>query len=132
MLGIASTMELMSWPIYRQTLETFFSETQSTELVFEQIAFHEPFLIVYSSGTTGMPKCIVHSAGVRTTRVCSYHSQWGINDPQGVILSSKKEGRLHGELGPHSVTLQYTTVRDGRLLSMPTSDTKHRQAGSCT
>jgi acetoacetyl-CoA synthetase len=58
---------------------------------FEQVAFHDPFFIAYSSGTTGTPKCIVHSVG-------------------GCLLASAKESRLHGELTADSVTLQYTTT----------------------
>jgi acetoacetyl-CoA synthetase len=58
---------------------------------FVRIAFHEPFLICYSSGTTGTPKAIVHSIG-------------------GVLINYFKEGRLHEGLGPDSVTLQYTTT----------------------
>jgi acetoacetyl-CoA synthetase len=58
---------------------------------FERVAFHDPFFIAYSSGTTGTPKCIVHSVG-------------------GAVLSSAKEGSLHRELLPDSVALQYTTT----------------------
>ena len=34
------------------------------ELHFEQLPFNHPLFIMYSSGTTGAPKCMVHSAGV--------------------------------------------------------------------
>ena len=35
------------------------------DLIFEQLPFNHPLFIMYSSGTTGAPKCMVHSAGVR-------------------------------------------------------------------
>lgn len=34
------------------------------QLEFEQLPFRHPLFIVFSSGTTGAPKCMVHSAGV--------------------------------------------------------------------
>lgn len=36
----------------------------NTPLVFEQLSFSQPLFILYSSGTSGKPKCIVHTAGV--------------------------------------------------------------------
>jgi acetoacetyl-CoA synthetase len=75
-----------------QTWSDFLSKAGNNEkLEFERVGFREPFLIVYSSGTTGQPKCIVHSVG-------------------GVLLNSSKEGSLHSELGADSVALQYTTT----------------------
>lgn len=50
-------------------------------LEFERVDFRDPCLVVYSSGTTGPPKCIVHSVG-------------------GMLLNGRKEGELHMELGP--------------------------------
>lgn len=40
---------------------------QFPQLEFEQLPFSHPLYIMYSSGTTGAPKCMVHSAGVRTS-----------------------------------------------------------------
>ncbi|KAL4646582.1 acetoacetyl-CoA synthetase [Arapaima gigas] len=43
---------------------------QDPQLEFEQLPFSHPLFIMYSSGTTGAPKCMVHSAGVQYRRVC--------------------------------------------------------------
>jgi len=75
-----------------ETWEAFLDRAKGDEIPpFERIAFHEPFLICYSSGTTGIPKAIVHSVG-------------------GTLINYFKEGRLHESLGPEDVALQYTTV----------------------
>lgn len=62
------------------------------DVVYEGLRFDDPLLIVYSSGTTGQPKCIVHTIG-------------------GVLLKQKLEQILCTDMAPGSVHLQYTTVR---------------------
>ena len=72
-------------------LKDFLTKGKEGELRFERVGFEEGFLIVYSSGTTGQPKCIVHSVG-------------------GIVLGSTKEGRLHRDINEQSRILQFTTT----------------------
>jgi acetoacetyl-CoA synthetase len=60
-------------------------------LEFVQLPFDHPMYIVYSSGTTGPPKCIVHSAG-------------------GSLLKHKQDMSLMMDLGIDSTYYQYTTT----------------------
>ena len=63
---------------------------QVTEIEFTQLPFDHPLYIMYSSGTTGVPKCIVHCAG-------------------GALLQHIKEHRLHTDVKPGDRVFYFTT-----------------------
>jgi acetoacetyl-CoA synthetase len=46
-----------------KSLATFIEPYQAKRIEFERLPFDHPLYILFSSGTTGVPKCIVHSAG---------------------------------------------------------------------
>ncbi|XP_007936426.1 acetoacetyl-CoA synthetase [Orycteropus afer afer] len=64
---------------------------QAPQLEFEQLPFSHPLFIMFSSGTTGSPKCMVHSAG-------------------GTLIQHLKEHILHGNMGCGDIILYYTTI----------------------
>ncbi|MBN3298893.1 AACS synthetase, partial [Amia calva] len=64
---------------------------QDPQLEFEQLPFSHPLFIMFSSGTTGAPKCMVHSAG-------------------GTLIQHLKEHVLHGNMTSSDVIIYYTTT----------------------
>ncbi len=60
------------------------------KLEFMQVEFDHPLYIMYSSGTTGIPKCIVHGVG-------------------GTLLQHLKEHAIHIDIGPDDRFFYFTT-----------------------
>ena len=65
-------------------------QAEVTQIEFAQLPFDHPLYIMYSSGTTGVPKCIVHGAG-------------------GTLVQHLKEHRLHCDIGPEDTLFYFTT-----------------------
>ena len=72
------------------TLESFIEPFNASDITFEQLPFEHPVYIMFSSGTTGIPKCIVHSAG-------------------GTLLQHVKEQRLHCGMQAGDRVFYFTT-----------------------
>ena len=68
-----------------------FIDTSSTALpVYKPVGFNDPIWILFSSGTTGKPKAIVHRAG-------------------GMLLDSLREHHIAGDISRGDVYFYYTT-----------------------
>ena len=70
--------------------DDYLAQGAGAELEFVRLPFDHPLYIMFSSGTTGLPKCMVHSAG-------------------GTLLQHLKEHRLHCDLNPKDRIFYYTT-----------------------
>jgi len=73
-----------------KTLEDFLKPYAPKPVTFERLPFNHPIYILYSSGTTGVPKCIVHGAG-------------------GTLLQHMKEHRLQCDLSAGERLFYFTT-----------------------
>ena len=66
------------------------ADDSSQDVIFRRVAFDHPLFIMFSSGTTGVPKCIVHGHG-------------------GVLLQHLKEHQLHSDVRPGDRLFYFTT-----------------------
>jgi acetoacetyl-CoA synthetase len=96
---IASIETVIVFPVLDQAaalkpgqvgITDFIDGAAEAPLTFEQLPFDHPLYIMYSSGTTGVPKCIVHGAG-------------------GTLLQHLKEHRLHVDLKRDDTLFYFTT-----------------------
>lgn len=83
LLGLTSDLPGLAWA---SVLETQPSE----EINFVPCGFNEPLYVLYSSGTTGKPKCITHKVG-------------------GVLLQHLKEHQLQSDVRPQDKVFYFTT-----------------------
>jgi acetoacetyl-CoA synthetase len=73
------------------SLYEFVEDFDAQELRYEPVSFNDPLYILYSSGTTGVPKCIVHGVG-------------------GTLLQHLKEHRLHSDVRVADRLFYFTTL----------------------
>jgi acetoacetyl-CoA synthetase len=75
----------------RSSYQQYLNSDSSHEMEFARLSFMHPLYVLFSSGTTGAPKCIVHSSG-------------------GSLLQHAKEHRLHCDLKAHENLFYFTTT----------------------
>ncbi|SEG34877.1 acetoacetate--CoA ligase [Marinobacterium lutimaris] len=85
---ISDTPDLSALP--GAALLNDYADSSASEIEFTQLPFDHPLYVMYSSGTTGVPKCIVHSAG-------------------GTLIQHLKELVLHTDIDRDDRFFYYTT-----------------------
>ena len=72
------------------TYDDFIAGYHGTKIQFEQVEFNHPLYVMFSSGTTGKPKCIIHGTG-------------------GTLLKQVSEHVLHCDVAPGDRVFYFTT-----------------------
>jgi acetoacetyl-CoA synthetase len=85
-----SDPELSDTGLSNKTLWTNLLNIETPKLTFEAMSFNSPLYVMYSSGTTGKPKCIMHTVG-------------------GTLLQHVKEHALHTDVKAGTNLFYYTT-----------------------
>lgn len=95
--GLPSLQQIVEIPFIKLssekkyvTWETVVSENHEQDIGFVETGFNHPLYILYSSGTTGKPKCITHKVG-------------------GVLLQHLKEHQLHSDIKKGDKVFYFTT-----------------------
>ncbi|MGI9605442.1 MAG: acetoacetate--CoA ligase [Acidimicrobiales bacterium] len=73
------------------TLDAFTSGVEACAVTYERVDFDHPIFVLFSSGTTGRPKAIVHRSG-------------------GVLLKLVSEHRIHCDIRPGDNVFYFTTA----------------------
>lgn len=73
-----------------QNINQMTAQYTPSEIEFTRVSFNDPLFIMYSSGTTGKPKCITHRVG-------------------GILIQHLKEHQLHSDIKPGDRVFYFTT-----------------------
>ncbi|MBM3508725.1 MAG: acetoacetate--CoA ligase [Alphaproteobacteria bacterium] len=87
---VAERPSLAGLPAGTTRWDDYTTPFRAQPIAFRRLPFNHPIYILYSSGTTGVPKCIVHGAG-------------------GTLLQHLKEHLLHADVKPGDRLFYFTT-----------------------
>ncbi|MDX1400350.1 MAG: acetoacetate--CoA ligase, partial [Kiloniellales bacterium] len=87
---LAEAVDLKSLDDRALTFQEFIEDFPAKDIEFNRVAFNSPLYIMYSSGTTGKPKCIVHGVG-------------------GTLIQHLKEHKLQCDVRRDDRVFYYTT-----------------------